>query len=99
MWKSTDSNKKEEPRFLRCCDIQDVLIGADRTTVTKKHKIARELDSLCFSVVAKDRTLDLQAEDTQSVDLWYEKFCRLYVRETRLSVAKRIGIEAVEPPA
>ena len=62
-------------------------MGSDRTSVTKKHKISRDSDALCFSIVTKHRTLDLQAPNLETVSEWYDKLCRLFVRATHLSVA------------
>ena len=40
----------------------------------KKNKIPLEYDSLCFSIIGKDRTLDLQAESVEIRAKWVSYF-------------------------
>lgn len=54
--------------------INEVAIGHNTTDVLKKNKVPAEFDGLCFSIIAKDRTLDLKAESIDVRCKWVQYF-------------------------
>ena len=80
LWCKRDSKgKKSLMRHIQIADVRcshlnlqvlDVCVGANSTEVLRKNKVPLELDDLVFSLVTKNRTLDLQARDRETRNLW-----------------------------
>ena len=71
-WSDKSMDYKEEKpseSFVRILDIKEVIPG--KTTSVLKRKVAdRSPEHLCFSIVTKDRTLDLQTVAGEQRDMW-----------------------------
>ena len=50
--------------------MQDIALGCDTTVVMKKNKVPIELDEKCFSIISKNRTLDLMFGDMDIKTKW-----------------------------
>lgn len=61
------SKPTEKPRYIACCDIKNVVIGADHTKVMQRHNIPVEYDSNCLSIISAKRTLDLRHDDEKTI--------------------------------
>ena len=71
-WKSKQDTS--QCRFINLKDIIDIRVGANTTSNIRKHKIPLELDELCFSIVTKYRSLDLQAKNATIRSYWVSYF-------------------------
>jgi hypothetical protein len=50
------------------------VIGHNTTEVMRKNKVPVEYDSLCFSIIGRERTLDLKAENIEQRAKWVRYF-------------------------
>ena len=50
--------------------ITDVAVGANATEVLNKNKVPLDLDDLLFSIISEERSLDLQAKDKETRNMW-----------------------------
>eukprot|EP00742_Colponemidia_sp_Colp-10_P003614 GILJ01003848.1.p1 GENE.GILJ01003848.1~~GILJ01003848.1.p1 ORF type:complete len:996 (-),score=129.78 GILJ01003848.1:642-3572(-) len=75
-WSQTHkkSSSRDSKRSIALSEITDVLHGCNNTAVFRKNAVPPEFDSLCFSLVSKHRTLDLQAKDRETATLWIAYF-------------------------
>jgi len=44
-------------------EIIDIALGCTTTEVFRKNNVPKEFDPYCFSLIAKNRTLDLKTDD------------------------------------
>ena len=72
------------PRFILNQQILDVELGSTRTKVFQRYNIPAELDDRCFSIIAEDRTLDLQARSKEVRSTWVNYFQLLAKKNIRL---------------
>ena len=69
-----DKKRKEKARYIDIGSIIDIELGSTRTKVFQKYNIAAELDERCFSIIANNRTLDLQARSKEVRATWVNYF-------------------------
>ncbi len=74
--------------------VAEVALGSESTEIMRKNKVHPEFDSLCFSLVSQERTLDLKAQDSQTRREWVV-FLRTFLRQryTYLYNRSRAGQE------
>jgi cytohesin/brefeldin A-inhibited guanine nucleotide-exchange protein len=68
MWVS-DPPQNDTPRFILISDITDLTLGIG-STVMQRNKVPSDFDSLCFTITASSRTLDLKARTTKERGKW-----------------------------
>lgn len=71
-WQNKERNG--EIKFILTEQIHDVELGSTRTKVFQKYNIPAELDERCFSIIAENRTLDLQARSKEVRSSWVKYF-------------------------
>ena len=52
----------------------DIKVGINATNVLRRYSLPKELDNVCMSVIAGNRTLDLKANDFQTRNKWVQYF-------------------------
>lgn len=70
------SPKKEKSKisYIMFSEIIEVAVGHNTSEVLRKNKVPAEFDELCFSIIAKSRTLDLKAETVDIRCKWVQYF-------------------------
>ena len=69
-WQIASSTAK---KYMNLSDVVGVHKGAS-TAVFKRNRDIEDRDKLCFSLIGKERTLDLEAPTEQIRDLWCDHF-------------------------
>ena len=71
---STQKGKETKVRRIRLDSIIDIRTGRDKTEVLKQYDLPKEYDSLCLSIVTRNRTLDLKSNDPITRNKWSQFF-------------------------
>lgn len=61
--------ENDEPRFILLKDMTDLILGCS-SEVMRMNKISRDFDPMCFTIVTKHRTLDLNARNPDNRAKW-----------------------------
>lgn len=68
------------PRFIWLKDIVDLVMGCS-SQVMKMNKVSKDFDSMCFTVVTKARTLDLNARNPDNRAKWVNYLGALLIQK------------------
>jgi len=60
---ATTPGRESQVRRILLDDITDIKVGINATNVLRRHNLPKELDNVCMSVITRNRTLDLKAND------------------------------------
>lgn len=79
LWRhSRDS--PDRPRSINISAVVEILVGATNTENYRRYRIPMEMDNLCFSLVTRERSVDLRADSKEVMGVWVIYF-REKVRE------------------
>ncbi|KRX09995.1 Sec7 domain [Pseudocohnilembus persalinus] len=87
-----DSGKNDPPRSIKINDIIDLAMGSQTTEVFRKNQVPPEFDELCFSIITKFRTLDLQTGDKQIKYKWIQ-LMYYKLKQKRKEITKKITLK------
>ena len=74
-------------------EIVDIKVGISATNVLKRHGLPKELDNVCMSVMTRNRTLDLKANDFQTRNKWVQYFYDRVLKD-KFAEAERPSLNA-----
>jgi len=70
----------DRPRSIGISIIVEILVGATNTENFRRHRVPVQMDNLCFSLVTRERSVDLKADSKEEMSVWVVYF-REKVRE------------------
>lgn len=72
--------ENDSPRFIWLKDIVDLMLGCS-SHVMKLNNVSKQFDSMCFTIVTKARTLDLNARNTMIRAKWVNYLGALLIQK------------------
>ncbi|EGR32576.1 hypothetical protein IMG5_076790 [Ichthyophthirius multifiliis] len=70
VYNNNNNKKGRRERFILVKDLKDICLGAGSTEVMRRNNIPEEFDQFCLSIIASQRSLDLKANDVQTLFKW-----------------------------
>ena len=64
------AGQETKVKRIRLSDIEDVRTGIHASPILKRYSLPKEVDNLVFSVITKQRSLDLRANDPDTRNRW-----------------------------
>ena len=60
----------DRPRSIGISTIVEILVGATNTENFRRHRVPVQMDNLCFSLVTRERSVDLKADSKEEMSVW-----------------------------
>jgi len=82
-WTLNSAQRKETDSFINVEEILDLTLGSNATETMRKNKVPIDFDSHCFSMILKNKSLNIKAENLDEKECWVAFIIDLLIKKKK----------------